>query len=232
MELIPGYVKLSDLCDYDLDSRIIDRIDKFSEMCNMVHFKQSSVRGKEVKTISGKLFDESNYEGSERSNEPDFFINIRNDVDERNEKCHLLKGYYAGLSFVYRNYFKEYENGKNLPFSLVLDVYCEGKDEYLLVIQSTKDNELKFSVTKKFFRKGSIDVDTFNFYYTTDDFDDAFRISSLFIFNPEYTFTTYKNIYCNKLPKRVDFNKDELECVILYKKSFGELSDGQIKKIK
>ena len=201
------YGKLSDVCNCNKNTIIADRVNSFAQTCGMKEFKLSKVRGTDIRTISGNLYPESK--------SPDFFINSREIVDE------------LGNDFL--NYYNRDE--LYLPFILILNK-AAGNDEYVFLIQSVSDEDIMFSITKNYFRRSNIAIDICTFYYKTKDFKDVLRIIRTFVYNPEFAFVTYKTIYDNKMPKKIEFNREDLDGTIMHDVNLGPLSETEAKKIK
>lgn len=205
---------LADICNIKNDI-IADRINKFALICKMGNVKISEVRGNAVKVVSGKCnpeFEESEY-----------FITARETNDQELGKGILLSGYFADLNFSFTNYLK------GNKYSIKLDK-AVSKDEYVFIINPADNDEVEFSITKNYFRKGNIVPENYTFYYKTKDFNEILNIIYTFVYNPEFAFAEYKRIYNDKLPKKIVFGKDDLDDAIMTSGSL-ELAGEKVKKI-
>ena len=199
---------LVDLCKGIKDKTIIERINSFGRLCKIKGFDKASIRGLDVKTVSGKCNPEFE--------EPEYFITSREIENEDYGKGVLLKGNFADLFFDFTMYYEKKGNRHGLlnpPFAIKLEK-AAGKYEYIFSIVPITSNQVEINVSKNYYRKGNIIPDSCTFYYNTTNFDEILRIAYTFVYNPIFAFGEYKEIYMDKLKRKIVLDNEDLSNTI------------------
>ncbi len=130
-----------------------------------------------------------------------------------------ISGFYEDLNFSFTNYFDKNDNldeFKELPFSLT--IYKKFNAEtFCLEINTVKDNETIFTISKTDDLKTHIASEKISFYKNITNFSEVLKVIKSFVYCPEFIFINSSEIVKSR---RVEFTTEELEKSLMNDENF------------